>query len=88
MANNEKTIINKIIETMTLKDILIYGNEDIQKKMIAVITEANYVKQTKIETTIKKFLELDICSQRSMIINLLLYDDDNEIQYICFYYMI
>ena len=81
---NEKTIINKILETMSLKDMLIYGNEDIQKKMYAVITEANYVKQTKIETTIKKFLELDICSQRSMLINLLLYDDDNEIQYICF----
>ena len=80
----EKKVIVKIIGTMTLKDILIYGNEDIQKKMIAVFTEVNYVKQTKIEITIKKFLDLDIYSQRSMLINLLVYNDDDEIQYICY----
>jgi ATP-dependent Lon protease len=84
MNNNEKKIISRILDTMTLKDILIYGNEDIQKKMIAVLTEVNYVKQTKIDTTIKKFLELDICSQRNFLINLLIYDSDNEVQYICY----
>jgi len=80
----EKEVINKIINIMNIKDILIYGNEDIYKKMISVFTEVNNVKKTSLENTIKKFLELDAYSQRNMIINLLLYIEDSEIQYICF----
>ena len=80
----EMEIIIRILESFTLKDILLYGNEDIQKKMIAVITEANSIKNKKIDITIKHFLELDIFSQRNMLINLLLYNNDYEIQYICY----
>ena len=56
---NEKKIINRIIETLSLKDILIYGNNDIQKKVISVLTEVNSVKQSKIDIIVKKFLDLD-----------------------------
>jgi len=82
--DNENEIINRILESFTLKDVLIYGNEDIQKKMIAVITETNTIKNKKIDINIKHFLELDIFSQRNMLINLLLYNNDYEIQYICY----
>jgi len=79
-----KNIILRILDTFSLKDILIYGNEDIKKKMIAVFTEVNSIKQSKIDVTIKKFLDLDIYSQRNMIINLLIYNNDDEIQYISY----
>jgi ATP-dependent Lon protease len=82
--DNENEIINRILESFTLKDVLIYGNEDIQKKMIAVITETNTIKNKKIDINIKHFLELDVFSQRNMLINLLLYNNDYEIQYICY----
>jgi len=81
---SEKEVIIRIIETITLKDILIFGNDDIRKKMIAIFTETNLVKQMKLENTIKKFLELDIYSQRNMLINLLINNVDDEIQYICY----
>ena len=80
----ERDIIIRLLESFTLKDILLYGNEDIQKKMIAVITETNAIKNKKIDINIKHFLELDIFSQRNMLINLLLYKNDYEIQYICY----
>ena len=82
--DNEKDIIIRILDSFTIKDILIYGNEDIQKKMIAVITETNSIRNKKIDINIKHFLELDIFSQRNMLINLLLYNNDYEIQYICY----
>ena len=82
--NVEKSVLTRIIDTITLKDIFIYGNDDIRKKMIAVFTESRLVKQTKLDITIKKFLELDIYAQRCMIINLLLYNKDDEIQYTCY----
>jgi len=80
----EKDIINRIIETMTLKDILIFGNEDIQKKLNVIFTEVNQIKNTKIDITIKKFLELELYYQRNQLINLLTYNKDDEIQYICY----
>ena len=81
---SSKNIILRILETISLKDILIYGNEDIKKRMLAIFTEVNLVKQTKLDITIKKFLDLDIYSQRSMLIHLLIYNIDDEIQYICY----
>ena len=80
---NEKKIINRIIETLSLKDILIYGNNDIQKKVISVTTEVNSVKQSKIDLTVKKFMDLDNYYKRDMLINLLLCNDD-EILYVCY----
>jgi ATP-dependent Lon protease len=79
-----KNIILRILETLSLKDILIYGNEDIKKKMMAIFTEVKLVKQTKLDITIKKFLELDAFSQRNMLIHLLIFDTDDEVQYICY----
>jgi hypothetical protein len=80
----EKDIMLRLLDSLSLKDILIYGNEDIQKKMMAAITEVNTIKQTKIDITIKRFLDLDIYSQRNMLINLLIYKDDDEVQYLCY----
>ena len=80
----EKQIIIQIVENMTFKDILICGNNDIIKKMITVIVEVNSIKNTKLDIIIKRFLELDVFQQRQMIINLLYYIKDDEIQYICY----
>jgi len=81
---SEKDVLFRIAETITLKEILIVGNDDILKKMIAIFTETRSIKQTKLEITIKKFLDLDVYSQRNMLINLLIYNKDDEIQYICY----
>ena len=80
----EKEVVDKLINTMNVKDILIYGNGDIYKKTIAVFTEVSNVKKTNLENTIKKFIDLEPFSQRNMIVNLLLYAKDEEIQYICY----
>jgi hypothetical protein len=80
---NEKNIINRLIDTLSLKDILIYGNNDIQKKVISVIREVKSVKQSKIDVTVKYFLDLDNYYKRDMLINLLLCNDD-EILYVCY----
>ena len=77
-------IINRIINSMTLKDILIYGNSDIYKKYIAIISDVNFVKNNKIEVIMNKFLEMDIGMQRNMLINLLTYNKEDDIHYITY----
>ena len=77
-------IIRRMIETMTLKDFLVWGNGDMYKKYIHIMMEVNGVKENKLNITISKFLELDICEQRQTLINLLIYDKEDEIQYITY----
>jgi ATP-dependent Lon protease len=77
-------ILKRVIDCLTLKDILIYSNEDIYKKYNSIISEINTIQQNKINTIIKNFIEMDMYSQRSMLINLFLYNNNDEIQYISY----
>lgn len=80
----EQKVLKNIINNITIKDILIYGNGDIIKKMIALLTDVKSIKQKKIENTINTFLDLDLYSKRNMLINLLMFDNDTDIQYISY----
>lgn len=80
----ESYIIGRIRETMTLKDVLISGNDDIVKKMFTVIRDVTTTKQNKLDVTMKSFLELDIYSQRGLLINLLINENDNDVNYISY----
>lgn len=77
-------IMQRIVDTMTIKDVLLWGNEDVYKKHMGILSEVNYVKYNKLSATIKKFLELDVYGQRHMLINLLIYNCEIDIQYITY----
>ena len=81
---NDQQIMDKIINAITLKDILIFGDLDFHKKIYSVLAEISHIKTNKLDITMKKFLENDLCSQRNMLINLLLYNKEDEMQYICY----
>ena len=82
--NDYNLIYENIISSLSLKDILIYGKDDIHKKILFVMKDVNFIKQNHIDVVVKKFLDLDILSQRNMLIHLLLYKEDNDIHYICY----
>jgi len=83
ISSNERDIMNRIIETLTFKEILVYGDNDIYKKMFMVFSDINMIKNNKLDITFKRFLEMDTYNQRNLLIHLLLYKED-EIQYICY----
>ena len=80
----ERDIIKGIIESMNLKDLLIYGKNDIYKKMMGLLIEINTIKQEGLEITIKKYLELEAISKRNMLINMLIHNKDDSVRYICY----
>lgn len=82
--NIEEELVNRYIETISLKDILIYSLNDFKKKINTILTDIEYVKKNKVENIVKKFFDMDIFSRRKMLINLLIYNIDNEIQYIAY----
>jgi ATP-dependent Lon protease len=83
-TDDDKTILLKIIDNLTLKELLVYGDMDIIKKINDVNVDIKRLKQTNMEALTKHFLELDIYTQRCMLLNLLLYVQDKEVEYTCY----
>ena len=77
-------ILKRIIETQTIKDILVYGNNDIYKKMTIINADIDMITHNKIDAVIKKFIEMDMYSQRNLLINMLIYNKNDEVQYIAY----
>ena len=80
----DNQLLKRLLESCTLKDILIYGNKDFYKKCLAIQNDVNSLKYNKLDITIKKFLELDIFLQRNMLMNLLIYNKEADIHYITY----
>jgi len=83
LPKKEQEIFQRIIGSLTFKDILVFGDEDIYKKMVIAFTDTNMVKNTKLDMTITRFLEMDMYNQRALLVNLLL-NNDYEMQYISY----
>ena len=81
---NEKEIFSNIIQSLSLKDLLVFGKEDIKKRIISVIKEVDFIKQNHIDIVVRQFLEKDVYLQRDFLVNLLLYKEDNDIQHTCY----
>jgi ATP-dependent Lon protease len=80
----EPAVMLRIIDTLTLKDYLVCGNNDIFKRHVGMMSDVNYVKTNKLDILIRKFINMELCSQRNMLMNLLIYNSDDEIQYIAY----
>ena len=80
----DENIIERWIHTFTLKDLMVYSECDFKKRYMAMLDEIKYIKYTPINTIIKRFMEIDIVSKRKMLIHLLIYNKDNEVQYIAY----
>ena len=80
----DRSILERFIDMMSLKEFLIWGNEDIYKKYWLITKDVSIVKHTKTDQLIKRFVEMDVFSQRTMLLNLLSYNNDDEVKYITY----
>ena len=80
----DRHILNRWIETFTIKDVLVYSPKEVYEKYAALIADVKYVKQNRIDVFVKHFFDMNISARREMLIHLFLYDKDNEIQYISY----
>ena len=84
IQENSNALYVNLVKSLTLKDVLIYGKEDIFKRQITILNDVQTVKAANINSTIQSFVKLDVFSQRNMLISLLTYPGDEEIQYIAY----
>jgi len=77
-------LFQRFIKILSIKDMLVYSKTDIYKKFATMINHVITVKTSNIKEFIKHFFNLPIIYRREMLIHLLLYNQDNEVQYIAY----
>ena len=77
-------LLKKQMDAMTIKDILIQGDNDIFTNNAHIQNTTSLLKTTKLELVTQKFIKLDLFSKRSQLMDMLLYIKDGEIQYLAY----
>jgi len=72
------------VKTLTLKELLIYSNEELYNRYIGYVNQTNLIKQRAISDNVKEFLGSDLYIQRTTLIQLLLKHTDNEYKYLAY----
>ena len=84
LNNDKEELITRWMETISLKDVLIYSSNDFLKKFNTMLKDVEYVKSNRVDNIVKKFFDMDLVSRRKMLINLFTYNTENEVQYIAY----
>lgn len=74
----------KYIKSLTLKDLLVFSNDEIYSKYLSSMTFITTSKQKQTSQFIKEFMNADLYSQRSTIIQLLLKSHEQDVRYLSY----
>ena len=74
----------KYIKSLTLKDLLVFSNDEIYAKYISSMTFITTNKQKQTSQLIKEFMNADLYSQRSTIIQFLLKSHEHDLRYLSY----
>jgi len=80
----DESVFERLMESLSIRDYLIYGTDDIYEKYSCILKDANYVKTTNIDIIVKKFKFMDTFNKRKLLMNLVLFNSDHEVQYIAY----
>jgi endopeptidase La len=75
---------NRYIQCLTLKDILVYSNEELYNRYIGYINQVNLIKQKTISQVVNEFVNSELYNQRTTLIQLLLKSNEHEYQYLAY----
>ena len=74
----------KFVESLTLKELLIYSNDELYNKFVGYNNQVLLIKQKPISQVVKEFLGSQLYTQRTMLIQLLIKYDNPEFQYLAY----
>ena len=84
VIKENETSITQFIKTLSLKDLIIYNNNELYEKYIDINKQIKTHKQKIISIVVKDFLKMDLYRQREILIQLLLKENDTEYQYLAY----
>ena len=74
----------RFVDTLTIKELLIYDNDELYQRFIGYLTQVNLIKQKPISQNVKEFISCELYGQRRMLIQLLMKNSDPEFQYLAY----
>ena len=78
------TEYKRFISALSLKDILIYNNQELIHKFVGYCNQNKLYKQRTISEIIKEFLSGDLYKQRTILMRLLLKNNNPEYEYLSY----
>ena len=78
------TTFNRYIQCLTLKDLLVYSNEELYNRYIGYLNQVNLIKQKTISQVVNDFVNNELYNQRTTLIQLLLKSNEYEYQYLAY----
>ena len=82
--NFQNELYEKFIQILTIKEFLIYNNDELNQRYIGYINQANLIKQKTISQVIKEFINGDMYTQRITLMQLLMHNTNPEFQYLAY----
>tara|TARA_Y100000768_G_C23987649_1_gene689964 strand:+ start:1513 stop:4806 length:3294 start_codon:yes stop_codon:yes gene_type:complete len=75
---------NRFLESLTLKELLVYDNQELYNKYIGYINQVYLIKQKPISQVTTEFISNELYGQRTTLIQLLLKSREHEYQYLSY----
>lgn len=74
----------RFLLTITIKDLLVYNNEELYNRFAGYMSQINLIKQNSISNIVNDFINNDLYSQRKILIELLIKSNEHEFQYLSY----
>ena len=75
---------DRFVETLTIKEFLIYNNKELYQKYSGYITQILLMKKKSISQNVSEFVNEQLYAQRRILIQLLVKYNDHEFQYLAY----
>jgi endopeptidase La len=75
---------DRFILSLTLKELIVYNNDELYNRYVGYINQINLLKQKTISNVVKEFISNDLYGQRSTIIQLLIKSNEPDYQYLAY----
>lgn len=82
--DKDKQSFIRLVQCITLKDFLVYSEDDIRLKFSECHNQTNIIKQTAISQVAKDFIVGDLYLQRNILLQLLIRANEHEFQYLAY----
>ena len=81
---DEKKIFNRFLDCLTMKDLLVYRDDELKNRYVGYTNQVALIKQKTISQVTKEFLGNELYLQRNTLMQLLLKSDEHEYQYLAY----
>ena len=80
----EDNTFDNFVNSLTMKELLIYSNDEFYNKFVGIVNQLILIKQKPMSQVVKEFVNGELFYQRTILIQLLLKNEDPEFQYLAY----